>query len=1248
MAFVSEQEHSTDNFSDGALFTRVVFVFVGCLFTALLAIYLLRQPGSSAFTWYANGLAITLLTLAPKSQRWVLLGTAFLAILLANILFGDALIQSILLSLANTSTIAAGTVALAYINRTSSPFISMPAFYLFVLLVVCLSPLLGALSGGYILHKALAIPFIDIVSNWYFGDVIGILAITPFSFVLLNRPYHLPSSLVSPKTLILIAGITLLCGYSLSHVAYPFIAIAFTLTLASSMLDRLSAFTSAFAVSLILDVLLVSPSTNLAEGVFETVSSHLLPPVAGAMLIGILLAVKSARLQQIQKMSDEKASLFSDAMDVSVVGMVMVLPDGQVMTTNRSFLAMVDMNADEMDGKDFNRFIFHSDRKIVHQHCHDLIMANASNFQVSARLLTKKKLVIWTQIGVSAVRDRWSGEVTSFIYQIRDIDKERRIDTERNLWSQKFEFALGINRISVYEMATNTKYIQLSENAFQAIGINALSIRKMYEWMARIHPEDLREYQHSMSQIGSEALAMEYRILDDNNTYRWIRDCSQPVENKNDDVVDTVIGTITDISHERNKAPESAHRNALNHQLEAGQIAIWEYHRDTDELIWDAEMHSLFGLTTNDTINKQSWRNLLHADDQRKFDALFVTTSPSKYSDHYQTDVLRTANLPEDTCYYIMIKATRDDPQRLVGICTPIPNIDSTTHHDTNSLLSAAIHASHDGIIVLDANLNIQSFNEQTYDIVHCNESDIGKPIDALFSLFDGDQLLSFEQILNSARGEYFSIDNVFWLQTATGIDIQIALCAKPALSNNNVLEGWIVTLQHISKASWVDVSNKHILVDTLTGLPNRKDFEGVLQHHIDALARKSAEHIVAVIKLKGLRSLSDLLGKPAGEQIIKSSALLLKTEIKSDEYLARIDDNKFAVLLPQHSLVAAKERAENITSRLDKLQYQHDSPSLGITSVIGLAVIDDQHTTALQSLYHADVALTSALQLPDVRVAAFDEYTLDKSHSFGNDNLLHQIDTAISNQAFTLLCMPIVAHRKDLPTWHEVLIRMITDEGKLLLPHIFFNAAEKTGRLINIERWVFCEVLETQGKALQEAGLSIAINISSPAFYDDDFIKYCIALVKKSPLPSSRLCIEIHQSTLVIDKAKAREVISSFRELGCEVAIDNFGSDVSVFSYLKTLNITMLKIDSSLISLMKSSRVEQRIVESIKQISDSMNVKTAAAKVNNEDDYQQVQRASLDYSQGYVYGEPMPLTRVISSSKVGMSHSFIYPKSAS
>ncbi|WP_407334348.1 EAL domain-containing protein [Enterovibrio sp. 27052020O] len=1247
MTLSDEQAHSKDLFPDDALLTRAILLFIACLTLSLTCIYLLRQPGSAAFTWYANGFAIAMVALAPQSQRLALIGSAFVAILLANLLFGDTPFQSIQLALSNTATITAGSYSLVYASRHASPFLSMPSFFLFIGLTVTLSPLLGAIAGGFTLHQALDIPFQNLALAWYFGDVIGILAITPVTYVLLKRPIELPSSFSKVKTMSLICGITLLSGYLLSHMTYPFIAIAFALTFACAILDRLSAFITAFLVSFVLDILLISPSTNLTLTDVAVNPGNLLPPIAGAMLIGILLAVKSAKLRQIQKMSDEKAALFSGAMNTSVIGMVIMSPEGNMIKANRSFLAFVGLSDEALQKKNFYQLIFHSDKHNLNEQCQKLIDEETDNFQLALRFLTKNKHVVWAKIGVSAVKDRWTEDVIHFVYQIQNIDKERRIDAERSIWAQKFEFALGINRIAVYEMECHTKYMHLSENAYQSIGIHAHNVKRLYEWMALIHPEDLREYQHSVSRIGLEPVAMEYRLLDDEQTYRWIRDCSQPIEQAPHNTTKIVIGTITDISHEHNASNDNKSLDRLALALKSAQFGVWEYDPYNDVLFWNSEMYTMFGMQIGEFIDKRMWRNLLHPHDRRQFDSMFTLANNES---HYQTHVRRMLDGEDGLHHSIMVKITNDGVQsHLVGVCALTPNPSAPQRQATaQTQLASAIHAVSEGIIVLDTHLNIQVINQSARDITHCTAESIGKSIDACFTLFDDDTLLTFEYLLIREPSDDFLQGKAFWLQTNQGLDVQVALSVKPALSEGGTLDGWILTLQHTAKASWMDRSDNDLRLDRVTGLPNRRDFEHVLQHHIDTLAHKQGEHTLAVVELQGLGALTDSLGRPARDQVIKSAALVLKVSAHKTGYLARISDDRFAILLQHCSPSHAIEVAKEITIKLNQIKYTHNTEAFSIESAIGLAAADSIDILPLQLLYHAEVALALAVEGDTPKVSLFDESTLKKSMQLSRDNLLQQIDTAIDQNSFTLLCMPIVPRRNGLSTWHELLIRMITEEGQLLLPNQFFTAAEQTGRLINIERWVFTEVLENQAQALHSANLSVAINISSEAFYNSAFIEHCTALIKQSVLPASNLCIEVKEGTLLIDLIKAREIISAFRALGCEIAIDNFGSELTSFTHLKTLNITMLKIDGSIISLMRSSRVEKRIVESIKQIGDTLNIKTAAQKVNNEDDYQQVQAAGLDYTQGYVFGEPLPLSRVISSAKAGISNRLMFPKSAS
>ncbi|WP_394208873.1 EAL domain-containing protein [Enterovibrio calviensis] len=1248
MALSDEQVQSKDLFPNDALFVRAMLVFIGCLSLSLAAIYLLRQPGSAAFTWYANGLAIALISLAPNAQRAALTGSAFIAILLANMLFGDGPLQSIQLALSNTATITAGCVALVYASRNASPFLSMQSFSIFIGLTVLLSPLLGAIAGGYTLHKALSIPFNDVALAWYFGDVIGILAITPVTYILLKRPIELPSSFSNMKTVCLILGITALSGYLLSHVAYPFIAIAFALTFACAVLDRLSAFITAFFVSVVLDILMVSPSTNLAFSDAAANPAGLLPPIAGAMLIGILLAVESAKLREIQKMSDEKAALFSGAMNASVIGMVMVSPEGHMINANRSFLALVGLSNEDLQRKKFNQLVFHSDKHDVNEQCQKLAAGETDSFQLALRFLTKNKQVIWVQIGVSAVKDQWTDNVIHFVYQIQNIDKERRIDAERSMWSQKFEFALGINRITVYEMECHTKFMHLSDNAYQAIGIKAYTVKRLYEWMAHIHPDDLREYQHSVSRIGLEPVAVEYRVLDDEQSYRWIRDCSQPIDQLDQDSTKKVIGTMTDIGHERDTLQDLEPNDRPSLALKSAQFGVWEYSPENDSLYWNPQMYALFGMESEAFIDKRMWRNLLHPHDRCQFDAMLALTINGAY---HHTHVRKVLEGEEDIDHSLMAKVTQEgNHPRLVGVCTVTPHVSAanTPQENAKTQLASAIHASSEGIIVLDTNLNIQVINQSACDITHCGTDSISKSIDTCFSLFDGDASLSLRHLLVNTPNDDFILDNVFWLQTTQGLDVQVALSAKPMLSDESVFEGWVITLQHTAKASWMDQTDNDLRLDKLTGLPNRRDFDHVLQHHIDTLQQHSGEHTLAVVQLEGLGALTDLLGRPARDQVIKSAALVLKANVHKAGYLARISDDRFAILLQHCAPSHAFEIAKEITTKLDHLKYTHDAKAFSIESAIGLTAANTLEIPPFQLLYHAQLALALAVDGEAPHVSLFDESTPKQSMQLSRDNLLQQIDTAIEQGSFTLLCMPIVPRRNGLATWHELLIRMITEDGQLLLPNTFFSAAEQTGRLIKIERWVFSEVLEKQAQALHDANLSVAVNLSSEAFYNSAFVEHCTTLIKQSALPASSLCIEIKENTLLIDPMKARDVVSTFRALGCSVAVDNFGAELTSFSHLKTLNVTMLKIDGSIISLMRSSRVEKRIVESIKQIGDTLNIKTGAQKVNNEEDYQQVQDAGLDYTQGYVFGEPLPLSRVISSAKAGLSNHLLFPRSAS
>lgn len=1232
--------HSKDVFPENALLIRIMLLFLGCLVESLYSIYFLRQPGSAAFIWYTNGFSIAMVALAPANQRFTLIGTAFVAILLSNIIFGDAPSQSIQLAVANIATIIAGSLSLAYISRIAEPFLSLKAFSWFVLATVLISPAAGALLGGWTLHRTLSVPFEGTASAWYLGDIIGILAITPLTYTLLQRKQELPSSLYKPTTALTVIAIAALSGWLLSHVAYPFIAITVALTVAAVVLDRLSAFFTAFIVSVTLDLLLVTPKESLLSQTAAIGTTELLLPISGAMLLGALLAVKSARLLHIQKMSDERATLFSNAMQSSVIGTVMVKPDGKMSNANKSFVELIGYTHEELDKKTFRQLVFHRDKDATNEQLYLLTENKIDSFKTEIRLTRKNKQVIWTRIGVSVVRDKWHGHVLHFIYQVQDIDKDRRFDHERKMWSKKFEFALGINRTAVYEMECHTKFLHLSENARQAIGVNASSIKRLYEWMSRIHPDDLREYQHTMAHSSGTFGTIEYRLLDDDERYRWVRDHCRPIEHDSHGVTTKVIGTITDIDNEREI---SLHEALSAKQAELlGQVCefgLWEYDPQKGTLYWNQTMYALYGISEGEEVTLAIWRNKLLPADHHQFDTLFNASRMHNEQLTLDVQVKHTSELIVD--HHILARVIHaKSGTRLVGVCQETTNLqrENAVLTRENQLLSTAVESVNDGVIALDSLLRITFINQQAAEITGLPASAlIGSTIDEQFNIFDRHSQYSFAHLLSTYHQD-FCLSGTFTLQTEHYQEKLVYLEATPVAPHSNTSSGWILTF-HIHNTFPVSPANseRESSVDPVTKLPGRRAFEQILQLHTDGLTSTSGKHVLAMIELKGLEALADAFGDPVRDQLIKSAAILIKSY--ATKSVARLSESRFGLLLENQELDSARAILSELEEKICALKYQSGETAFPLSCAMGLTLVDGDQKTPFQVIYQAQVAVESVSEDCHPALSVFDPSSLTDGISFRRDLLLQRIDTAITNQSFSLLCMPLMPNRQGLKNWHEVLVRLITEDGQLLLPAEFLPAAEPTGRLINIERWVFNEVLNEQAQTLADAGLNIAINISASAFYNESFIDYCLALLKKSPLPTSQLCIEIKESTLLIDTIRAKEVVSSLRKLGCDVAVDNFGSELTSFSYLRKFNVSIIKIDGSLISMMKASKVDRRIVESIKQISDSLRIKTAAQKVNSDEDLQLVQAAGLDYTQGYVFGEPIPLARVISSAKAGLLH---------
>ncbi|KXF82392.1 EAL domain-containing protein [Enterovibrio coralii] len=1222
-----------DRFPEDALLSRSIFVFLGCLIFALFGIYLLRQPDSAAFIWYTNGFAIAAITLSPKKQWPLLLLSAFVAITLANLVFGDTLILAMLLATANSFTVATGTYCLDKAGAVTNPFSRSRSFATFFITVVVLAPLSGTLIGGASLHYVLNGNFIDIAIGWYLGDVIGILSITPMVYLVARRSNEYPKSFTKPNAMLVSALIVVGSGVFLKFVPFPFIEIAIAITLAGALLDRMSAFITTFIISVTLNILLVEHILALSLSPSTMIVTQLLIPIAAAMILGTWLIVSSSALRQTRKESEEKAALFSNAMNASVIGMVMAEPEGRLVNANKSFIDLTGFEQEELSTRTFKQMLFPSDRDSIDASVYQLKTGAVDSYQKELRFLKKSKEVFWAKVSATVVRDTWTKEPLHFIYQIQNIDAEKRIETERQIWSTKFSFALGINRLTVYELECHTKYISFSDNVQDVLNISPHAVHRLYEWMARIHPKDLAEYQRSISKIGETPVTIEYRLMDDNQVYHWVRDSCQPLTKDESGFNKTVIGTITDISEQKSAIEEitfASERTLL--AAEVGKFGIWEFNTETQELIWDARMYADYHLENGQAMDVFHWKSRLLADDTYKLDNLL---SPEQPLGQLVEASFRVTfeDLPNKRFF---IAAYRIDNRRIIGVhsARSYNAVHPTPQEDNYASSPSPVT---EGYLTLDSSLCVTHINPTCSVMLGINEAMVGQPLDDYVQFEHHGTLKPFSDFLPVSVTDANPIQQDVAVNTPEGEKLLVHLTITPLSNAAHYDVGWVVSVRDVSSSE--ALRNKltyGATHDMHTGLMNRQGLDIALRGHIQELSLKHGEHALAVFRLKPANPLCDTLPMMVLDQVSKSASLLIQSSIRKNDLLARIDDLSFALLLRGCDVAGAEKVTKDIAEKLNHLCYREASTSIQLMALVGITAANEAKTHPYMLLEQAEIALLSAQKNADTPIVIYQEPANSEPISTG-ENVLQHIDDAIKQSAYSLLCAPMVPNEEGLPYWYQIQAHLVTEDGQLIEPGKYLNGLETGSKLNDIECWAFKETLLIQGEKLNEAGLNIALKLSLSAFYNDQLVDELIDIIDQSVIPTRRLCIEIEEGTLITEPETATKTVAKFRDAGCLIAVDKFGSELASVNLLKNFNVSLVKLDGGITGHIANNQLNRQIAESIQQISELLNIPTVAQDVRQNQELDAVRSLGLSYTQGPIFGPPVSLVKVISSSQAGL-----------
>ncbi|MFV1982352.1 MAG: EAL domain-containing protein [Thiohalomonadales bacterium] len=464
------------------------------------------------------------------------------------------------------------------------------------------------------------------------------------------------------------------------------------------------------------------------------------------------------------------------------------------------------------------------------------------------------------------------------------------------------------------------------------------------------------------------------------------------------------------------------------------------------------------------------------------------------------------------------------------------------------------------------------------------------------------------------------------------GNEFAIEYTASPIFDKNNQISGSVLVFRDVTEMRALSNQlNYQATHDSLTSLINRREFEKRLEQVINNSTNNDDHHILCYLDLDQFKVVNDTCGHIAGDELLKLIAVTLRGQLRESDLVARLGGDEFGILLKNCNLDQAKIIINKTKKAINDIRFVWDDKSFNIGLSVGIVRINKHSGNLYNILSAADTSCYVAKDEGRNRFHVYEHNDDTLLKRQGEMQWVHRINHALENDKFVLYFQTIEPlHTKNKSIHIEILLRMLNDEGKIIPPMAFIPAAERYDLMTKIDHWVVSNTLKNFKLINNQDFGIIAINISAQSLSDDNFLDFITSEIKINNINPNQLCFEITETSAIINLARAMDFISSLKNIGCKFALDDFGSGLSSFAYLKNLPVDYLKIDGGFIRDIIDDPMDLAFVESINQIGHVMGIQTIAEFVENEQIFNLLKKIGIDYAQGYSLSHPTPLANLI------------------
>ena len=672
------------------------------------------------------------------------------------------------------------------------------------------------------------------------------------------------------------------------------------------------------------------------------------------------------------------------------------------------------------------------------------------------------------------------------------------------------------------------------------------------------------------------------------------------------------------------------------------QVGTWEWDIATGELNWTDDVYRLLGLDPGTPVTFEAYLQLIHAEDRDLVQAALKRTLDEGVD--YEVEV-RTAR--GDRWLLGRGDVVRDDrgqPVRMYGVVQDITErkrAQAALFNEKERLL-VTLASIADGVITTDTSGRVTFLNPIAEELTGCSVGQArGQPVDEVLHVVNEVNRRPSSDLLTQqpAHGRVPGLANPRLLIRPDGREFAIEHSAAPIRDHEGETIGHVLVFRDVTGAR--EMANRlswQASHDGLTGLYNRAAFEERLQEliHSSPNPKRPEVHTLLYIDLDQFKVVNDVAGHIAGDEVLKQVGGLMQQQVRDSDMLARLGGDEFGVILKGCDLVHARRVCDGIHRAFEEFKLIWGERQFRFGASIGAMEFSPGETSLTDLLRAADLACYTAKNAGRRRTHV---YRIDDVHTQRHRSEMDwatRLSDAVDNDRLVLhgqLVRPLRESGDSGGLGFEVLVRMLEPDGTLIPPRAFLPAAERYDLMTLIDRWILTRAFQLVAACLQDSNYRIgrcALNLSGASLGDESLLPYVKEQLALHRLPPDIFCFEITETAAISNFSAALNLIRELRAMGCRFALDDFGSGLSSFSYLKNLPVDYLKIDGSFIRDLRDDPFNRTLVSNINEIGHLLGKQTVAECAEDAETIAILADLGVDYAQGFGVARPQPLEEIL------------------